>query len=332
MLLAIALVCVGRLHAQEPPHRHEFQQVLMGMDFKLTFYAANSAAAKRAADAAFGRVAELNAILSDYDPASELSRLSATAGRNRWVAVSPDLWFVLRRSDSLARKTDGAFDVTVGPLTRLWRRARRQRELPSAERLRAALAAVGYQFVEFNPAPRAIKLQQPGMRLDLGGIAAGYAADEALAVLRQHGCSRALVDASGDIVTGEPPPGEAGWRIALPGETNGDSTPRYLKLKHAAVTTSGDTAQFVEIGGKRYSHIVDPRTGLGLTSRLRVTVIGPDCITADSVATAVSVLGPQRGLALVRETPGTECLIADADTQRVLATSEGFERSFIARD
>ncbi len=159
------------------------------------------------------------------------------------------------------------------------------------------------------------------MRLDLGGIAAGYAMDEALAVLRSQGVTRALLDASGDIVVGDPPPGERGWRIGVAPQTADGPPSQYVVLSNASVTTSGDAFQHVEIGGKRYSHVVDPHTGLGLTDRSAVTLIARDGITADSYATAVSVLGPKRGLELVEATPGAAALIV-RDVEGKIETHE----------
>jgi thiamine biosynthesis lipoprotein len=150
---------------------------------------------------------------------------------------------------------------------------------------------------------------RPGMRLDLGAIAKGYATDEALAVLRRLGLPRALVNASGGISAGAPPPGRDGWRVAV-APLEPDAPPsQFLRVVNGAVATSGDTWQFVEIDGKRYSHIIDPRTGWGLTTHSSVTVLAPDGMTADGLATAVSVLGPQEGLALVEQTPGVAALI-----------------------
>lgn len=253
-------------------------------------------------------MAELDAILSDYQPESELSRLSRTAGSGQAVPLSDDLWTVLRRSQDLAEASDGAFDVTVGPLVRLWRRARRMQALPKEELLAAARAATGYRHLELDERQHTAKLLLPDMRLDLGGIAMGYAVDEALSVLRKHGVARAIMDASGDIGASDPPPGENGWRVGiLPLDADGPPS-RYVLLANAAVTNSGDAFQFVEIDGIRYSHIIDPHTGLGLTDRGSVTVLARDCVTADSLATAVSVLGPERGLSLVEATPGAAAI------------------------
>jgi thiamine biosynthesis lipoprotein len=285
----------------------------MGVPFKVILYAPDSAAANAAMAAAFSRIAQLNRVLSDYDPHSELSRLSRAAPTREPIPVSDDLWNVLLRAQALAAQTDGAFDVTVGPYVRLWRRARREKQMPSPARLAEARAAVGYKRLALDHQHRAARLAVPGMRLDLGGIGMGYAVDEALKLLHQRGISRALVDASGDIGVGDPPPGKTGWTIDVAPLSPKGTGGRTISLANAAVTTSGDAFQHVELGGKRYSHIVDPRTGLGLTDRVAVTVIARDCITADSLATAASVLGVRSGLALIDRTPGAAALVVRTD-------------------
>jgi thiamine biosynthesis lipoprotein len=310
--------------------RFEFEQPQMGVPFRMVLYAPDETLAKRAAAAAFARVKELNAVMSDYETDSELSELSRSAGQGKAVKVSADLWNVLARAQRLARQTDGAFDVTVGPYVSLWRRARRVGQLPEAEALKQARAAVGFHSVVLNRGKRTAQLQAPGMKLDLGGIAKGYAVDEGLKVLRTHGVRRALVAGSGDIAVGEPPPGKTGWRIAIARLDSTESTAeRHVLLRNAAISTSGDAAQRLEINGKRYSHIVDPRTGIGLTDHSLVTVIGGDCTTTDSLATAVSVLGPEKGLALVRADRGVEARIVRRPFgQAEVYESSGFHRYY----
>jgi len=298
--------------------RYEFSEVHMGTDFRVVLYAANKPIANRAAAAAFARIAELNKVLSDYDPESELSLLSVTAATGRRTKLSNDLWTVLARSQQLAEATDGAFDVTVGPLTKMWRSARRSKAFPPGERMAEARAAVGYRHLRLDATSRTAELTQPNMRLDLGGIGMGYAADEALRIITQHGITSAMIDASGDVVCSAAPPGERGWKIGIAPLTESAGPPsRYVWLAHRALTTSGDAFQFVEIGGRRYSHIVDPQTGLGLATRSSVTVIAPDCTTADSMATAVSVLGPQRGMKFVESIPDVAALIVISDDDGV---------------
>jgi len=307
--LALAALTSPPNKGEASPGRFEYSQVQMGVPFKLVLYAHDERIANRAAKAAFARIKQLNGILSDYDEKSELSKLSSTAGSGKSMAISDDLRFVLRRSQRLSKQSAGAFDVTVGPLVRLWRRARRRKRMPALQRLAEASKAVGYRFLQLDLPGRTARLLQPGMRLDLGGIAKGYAADQALAVLQKMGVRRALVDGGGDIALGDPPPGKDGWRIGV-APLNAKAKPsRYLTLRNRAVATSGDAWQFVELNGKRYSHIVNPATGLGLTDRSSVTIVAPDCITADSLASAVSVLGPVKGIALVDKTKGVSAFI-----------------------
>ncbi len=281
----------------------------MGVAFKVLLYAADKPAANNAAQAVFDRIAALDQAMSDYKPDSELSRLSDAAPCPQGVPVSESLWLVLSRAQLLAEQSGGAFDITVGPYVKLWRRGRRQKELPRPEGLAEAARAVGYKNLELDSENHRVRLLQPGMRLDLGGIAMGYAVDESLALLRAAGISSALVDASGDIGVSAPPPGVPGWKIGIAPMVPGGPPSRILLLANAAVTTSGDAYQFVEIAGRRYSHIIDPRTGLGLTDRSAVTVVAPDCITADSITKAVLVLGPEAGLKLIDATPGAAAIV-----------------------
>lgn len=301
------------VRGEEGPQKLEFLQIRMGIPVSIQVYADDPALANQAVEAAYERMRELDRILSDYDPDSELMQLVRNAVPGEELPVSKELLRVLQESQQVSERSDGAFDVTVGPIVRLWRRARRRREMPDPQDLAAALKNVGYRNVRINAEKSSVALLLPDMRIDLGGIAKGYAADEALRVLRDHGCSRALVDAGGDIVAGAPPPGRSGWRIAIEALNSGDNGEELIELSNASVATSGDAYQFVEIDGVRYSHIVDPTTGLGLTTRSSVTVIAPTGIQADSLASAVSVLGPERGTQLIDHTCDTEAFVVTAD-------------------
>jgi thiamine biosynthesis lipoprotein len=285
--------------------RHEFTRPEMGLPFRIVLYAPDRLAAQVAAEAAFARIHELNDVFSDYEYDSELSRLSRTAGSGQRVPVSGDLWRVLERAQALAKRSDGAFDITVGPYVNLWRRARRQKQLPTPAWLERARAAVGDQYLRLDRRDHTAELLVPNMRLDLGAIAKGDAVDAAMTILRERGIRIALVGGAGDMATSGPPPGKKGWRIAVAPLDTPDAPPtRHVLLSHRAIATSGDLSQRLEIDGKRYSHIVDPKTGLGLTHHTLVTVIARDCTTADAMATTVSVLGPERGVALVKGTRG----------------------------
>ncbi len=269
--------------------RFEFVAPRMGTLFKITLYAPDATVAEEAAHAAFARVAELNRIFSDYDAGSEAMRL-CRAPPGVPVPVSADLFAVLRLSQELAKRSDGAFDVTIGSVVAQWREARRTRRLPTEAERSAALRAGGHANLRLDESARTATLLTPGLRLDFGGIAKGYAADAALAVLRVRGLPHAMVAASGDLALGEAPPAAPGWKVALEPFGRESRRPVTMVAANVGISTSGDAEQFVEIDGVRYSHIVDPRTGLGLTERVAVTVVAARSVSADSLATAGSVL------------------------------------------
>jgi thiamine biosynthesis lipoprotein len=298
--------------------RYLFEKAEMGVPFRITLYARGSREARTAADAAFERVELLNGVCSDYDPDSELSRLCHRPWPGAAIPVSTELWRVLVLSQELAERSRGAFDITVGPLVNLWRRARRRGELPDQGILSEALLRVGYKKLRLDPAAQAVSFTEGEMRLDLGGIAKGVAVDAALEVLSARGIRSALVAASGDIGASGAPPGKPGWKVEVMAlDVPGAPPPKFVWLKNSAVSTAGDTFQRVEIDGVRYSHIVDPRTGMGVTDHSLSTVLGPNCTTTDGLETTLSVLGPERGLELVRETPGTAAYIVRQPRDRL---------------
>ena len=283
---ALLLLWSGLAFSAEP-RKFEAVEPHMGTLFRITVYVPDSGVARAATNAAFTRVKQLDEALSDYNPDSELMRLTRHPAMG-WTPVSTDLFHILEVSQRLARDSGGAFDVTCGPIVKLWREARKTRRLPSHEAIAEALSRSGYKHLFLDNRRRAVRLDIAGMQLDLGAIAKGYAADEALEVLHRRGLKRAMVAASGDIAMGEAPPGTKGWRILIEPSEN---TERVLLLSNSAVSTSGDRNQFVEIAGRRYSHIVDARTGMALTESKGVTVVARRGIDADSLATAACILG-----------------------------------------
>lgn len=282
--------------------------------FRIVLYAPNQETAARASQAAFDCVTRLDGIMSDYRATSELSLLCQKAGSGP-VKVSAELFDILSISQEIAARTGGAFDITAGPIIQLWRRARRTDELPDHARLTKAVALTGYRKLHLNRPTQEVQLDLPGMQLDLGGIAKGYAAHRAVAVLQAYGVRSALVAAGGDIFAGAAPPGEKEWRVSIlsltPDEKNEEGR---LMVHDAAVSTSGDAEQFVQIGGVRYSHIVDPRTGLAVTGRSSVTVVAREGAIADAAATALSVLGPTEGLKFIDEERDAAAFIMRAST------------------
>jgi FAD:protein FMN transferase len=299
----ILLFLAGFVRAQEL-QKFVFEKAEMGLPFRVSLYAKDAGSAKAAADAAFARVEELNAVFSDYEEESELSKLSRTSGTGQKVKVSEPLWTVLERAQQLAEQSGGAFDVTCGPLTNVWRRARRKFELPSPELAAEMKARCGWQKLKLSAETHTAELLAPKMRLDLGSLAKGYAVDAALRRLKELGHPVALVAGGGDMAAGDAPPGRKGWRIEVaPLDTEGGTEkPKALvvELARCGIATSGDMFQRLEIDGKRYSHILDMRTAQPLMDHALVTVIGPDCFTA-SLSTTLCILGPVEGAKLAEK-------------------------------
>ncbi|GHB52354.1 thiamine biosynthesis lipoprotein ApbE [Persicitalea jodogahamensis] len=289
--------------------RYEFEKGLMGSPFRLVFYAKNDSVADEAAHRAFGRIEQLNDLLSDYRDGSEINRLSATSGSGQWIAVSDDLFRILSISKKVSRRTGGTFDVTIGPVVQLWRRAIRRNEFPTEAELKVARRAVGYRFVKLRCRSQSVRLIRSGMRLDVGGIGKGYAADEAVKLLENLGITSVLIDAGGDITLAQPPPGRKAWEISV---GSGDSTVS-MPLAQAGVATSGATYRYLEHEGVRYSHIVDPETGVGLRFHVRTTVIAPNGTLADALATAVSVGGIRRSRKILRRFPGVQVWLLETE-------------------
>jgi len=283
----------------------------MGVQTKIAIYGDIAQACEDAAARAFGRISDLEAIMSDYRRDSELSRLCDDAGGPP-KQVSLDLFRVLALSRQVSERTDGAFDITVGPLVALWRSSRQSGKLPDAAALVLARAPVGWRNVRLEAGNRTVQLAMAGMRLDLGGIGKGYAAQAAVDQLRSEGFSNVLVSLAGDIVLGDPPPGQAGWRIEV-SAGSGLAPAGTLLLSNAAVSTSGDAEQFIEIEGARYSHIVDPRTGLGVAPHRAVTIVASRGELADAIGKAACIWPRERVAELLRKFPATAAVVQYKD-------------------
>lgn len=282
----------------------EYRQVHLGGEVRLVLHAPTAALADSGARAAFATIAGLEQVFSDWRPRSEARRLTERAGA--WRPASAPFLALMRTALDLARASDGAFDPTVGPLVQLWREARRTARLPTDSALRVARDRSGWRHVRLDAAHGALRFDRDSMRLDFGGIAKGFILDSARRRLRALGIPSALLEAGGDLVLGDAPPGSAGWRVAAAGP-HGDTT---LVVANVAVSTSGPSEQFVEIGGVRYSHVIDPRTGRALARATQATVVHRDGALADGLSTMVTVAGPARGAALARRLGALVVLIA----------------------
>ena len=261
----------------------------MGTLFTLTFYCHQDTVAHEMARGAFDRIDSLNHIFSDYALDSEVGRLSKYPTINQYYEVSSTLYDLIQISLDLSRRTDGAFDVTLGQLTKLWRRAIRRNELPAKQAVEQALSQSGFKAIMLDPKRKAVSFDRMGVKLDFGGIAKGFAADEVIRFFTDRDIDRCMIDAGGDIVAGNRPPGKDGWIIQL--SEGGGSVSRIL-LENGAIASSGDTYQYLEFDGVRYSHIVDPKTGYGIQNGSEVFIKAPKGYLADALASACSVLDP----------------------------------------
>ncbi len=309
--------------------KYTFQRPKMGSPFIIVAYATDSLKLSEAVEKAYQRVDILNTIFSDYLETSEISLLSK-APSNTWQKVSPDLMNMLKISQKAAQLSNNAYDITVGNIVKLWRKARKEKKLPPTKDIELALSKTGFKHIELDTLNAQIRLNTEGVRLDFGGIVKGYAAQEVVRILKEEGFKYALVDAGGDLAMSEKPSDTEGWQIAvsLPNSEN-QLLPRFLSLKNQAVATSGDMYNFLEINGKRYSHIVNPKTGLGLTHQRNVTIIAPDGALADWLATACSVLSIKKALKLVKQFPNTDILILENKKGQIKKwESGGFSQYF----
>lgn len=307
IFLLLSICCLFSLNSFSQS-RYTFERGLMGSPFKIILYASNDSVANLAAESAFKRIEDLNVSLSDYRDDSEINHISAQSGSKSWLSVSKDLYDILYISDEISRKTDGAFDATLGPIVQEWRRATRKGYLPDKKVIDEALAKTGYKNIQFDKSSNRIKLLKKGMRLDIGGLGKGFAADEAVKVLKQYGITSAMIDAGGKLALMDPPPGEKGWKIVI---STGRDSIQTITYSNVGIATSGPTYRYLEYEGKKYSHIVDPKTGIGLLFHLRTTVISPNATEADALATAFSVSGIKKGKKYLRKFPDNKVWLVE---------------------
>ena len=304
-----------------------FSQPKMGSPLQIIFYSEDSIKANTIAEQCFQLVDSLVLIYSDYIDSSELNRLSLQAGTNKYVKVSGALFDILSISKSAYKKSERTFDITLAPVIKIWRNARKQKVFPDSATIKEKLSLTGFNKIKIDEANHTVQLLQQGMQLDLGGIAQGYIAQKIIDLLKNKHIEIALVNVSGDIVVTGLPPGTKGWTVGInvPGKTD-DLLKKILIITNKAVTTSGDVYQYLEYNGKRYSHIVDPRTGYGITSQKNVTVIADDGITADWLTKPCSIL-PVRKAKKLAHSLNAEVLIGEITKGKlVFVSTKGFTR------
>ena len=300
----------------------------MGSPFNLIIYAGAKQIADSAAYQSFKLIDSINLICSDYDSSAELFKLRyALVGKP--TKVSSILMELLCTAREAYKDSYGSFDITVGPLSRLWRNARKTQQFPAVAAINEARKCIGFNKVQLDSSAQTITFLQPNMQLDMGGIAKGYAADKVLALLQSFGITNALVDAGGDMVAFGKPSQKKGWRVGvnIPGQQEALWN-RKLILSNKAVATSGDAFQYMFHEGKKYAHIIDARTGYGVTFQRNVTVVSPSATTADWLATACSILTLSQVKILAKKYK-SEVLITTLQNGRIHKVSFGKFDSYL---
>jgi FAD:protein FMN transferase len=345
--MKLAIICFfcfiqSFITAQE---KYVFNKPKMGSPFIITVFARDTEGLQAVVDKAYIRVDELNAVFSDYDSTSEISKLARTYRVGEWYPASNDLYYMLKISVDAGRASRGAFDVTVGNVVKLWRKAKKSKTIPSISERKSALLKTGWQHILIDEKTHKIGFNTEGVLLDFGGIVKGFAAELAVEILTLNKFPMCLVDAGGDLAMGQKPENTVeernpdkvgkgsiseGWQIGISiPQSDTELMPQMLSLHNQAVATSGDMYNNVSFEGKRYSHIVNPRTGMGLTHQRNVTVIAPFGHQADWLATACSVLPIKKAMKLVRKYPNTELLILEIQKGKIKSwQTSGFAKYF----
>ncbi len=284
----------------------------MGSKFEITAVHADEARCRAAIDAAYAEIERIEALISEWRESSKVSEINRQAGVAP-VEVPKELLHLARRSLKVSALTDGAFDVTFHTVGRLWNFKSRTAPVPTEEAIRSALEDAGYRHVVLDEARSTVFLDRKGTRIGFGAIGKGYAANRAVFVLKEHGVTGGVVNAGGDLVVFGTQESGRPWRIGIANPLDRNKTFAWLETTEQAVVTSGDYENYVEVGGRRYSHILDPRTGWPVQELRSVTIVCPDGELADALATGVSVLGVERGLGLVNRLNGVEAMLVDAN-------------------
>ena len=323
MIIAL-LVWQGRL--RRPVEMDSGYRQVMGTFARVLVVASDKKTALSAIDAAMSVFDRVETLMSDYDPDSQLSEVNRRAFAEP-VAVDPELFEVLSAAVTYSALSDGAFDITVGPVVQVWRQAKKTGVPPTTEQVEAARAKVGYQHLLLDPQAQTVRFAVEGMLLDVGGIAKGYAVDRAAEAMRQAGATGVMVDIGGNLLCfGKPVGGKSHWYIGLQDPAADDHILMRLKLDDRAVATSGDYRRFTMLDGQKRSHIINPATADSAKDLSSVSIIAASAMEADALSTAVSVLGPEKGLALIERLDDVEAILIPAAQPQDIRMTPGAPR------
>lgn len=286
------------------------EQSLLGSPFEITVVATDSVQAKLYTDLAISEVKRIENLVSDWIPTTQISQVNQNAGIKP-IKVDQEVFDLVERAIKISKLTSGAFDVSYASMDKIWKFDGSMKQMPTEEAIKKSVEKVGYQNIILNPTDKTIFLKNKGMKLGLGGIAQGYIADKIKEVLQEKGCTSGLVNVSGDINTWGKQPNGQPWTVGIINPMNKNKVFATFILDDSAVETSGSYEKFVVFNGKRYSHIIDPRTGYPASGIVSVSVFAKQTELADALATGIFVLGIEVGLDLVNQLNGIDCIIVD---------------------
>ena len=326
VIIFISYLLVSRLENKKPARAQSANKVVMNTIAKITAVAPDEKTAKLSIDSAFEKIYGVEKLMNRYDPNSQLSRVNRLAAKEP-VKIDKDLFDILRQSVQYSKKTGGAFDITVGPLVDLWKKCAEANSMPTEEQFAEVKKRIGYDKLLLDANQFSVRFAAEGMSLDLGAIAKGFAADKAIAEMEKVGAVGGLIDLGGQVGCFGLTEKKGKWIVGIqnPAKLEDNQTIAKLALSDMAVATSGDYRRFYKIGDKHFSHIFNPATEKSADQLISVTIIATDGTAADTLATAVSVLGAEKGLELIEKTENTEAIVIKAGTEELIKSS-GAER------
>ena len=283
---------------------------LLGSPFEITVVATDSIQANVYTELAISEVKRIENLISDWIPTTQISKVNQNAGISP-VKVDLEVFELVKRAINISKLTDGAFDISYASMDKIWKFDGSMKEMPTTESIKKSVEKVGYQNIVLNENDTTIFLKYPGMKLGLGGIGQGYIADKIKVLLQENGCTSGLVNVSGDINTWGKQPNGKDWTVGIVNPLNKNKVFATFPLNDSAVETSGSYEKYVTFNGKRYSHIIDPRTGYPASGIVSVSVFAKQTELADALATGIFVLGIEVGLDLVNQLKGIGCIIVD---------------------
>lgn len=307
LILGLALSISTMAYSQQT-----FQRTvkLMGSRFDLTVVAKDSVQAKTFINLALEEISRIERLISSWDPNSQTSEINRNAGIKP-VVVDPELYGLIERSIGISKLTDGAFDISYASMDKIWKFDGSMQKMPTKEEVAASVSSIGFQNILLDQENTTVFLKLPGMKIGFGAIGKGYAADKAKALLMAKGVPAGIINASGDMNTWGKQPDGQDWKVAIVNPLNKNKVFALLPIKDGAVVTSGNYEKYVTFNGKRYSHIIDPRTGYPASGIISATVFAPKAELADALATSLFVMGIQTGIDRINQLPNIDCIIID---------------------